>query len=159
MPSENSTKVTMYGPCSDAPMGPPTAGPTASASCLHRANAELYCPTIDSGARSATSGATVGDSIASPSPNSAYVEMNAAVAMVWLPWPRPAYPATIQANAQIRPTAAMTRLRRRRSTSRSTTNCATTMTAVLAASAKPRVEGAIPAASVPYAARPDSNCP
>ncbi len=90
MPSENSTNVTMYGPCSAAPIGPPTAGPTASASCLTRANAELYCPTIDSGARSATSGATVGDSIASPSPNSAYVETNAAVAIAWLPCPSPA---------------------------------------------------------------------
>lgn len=90
MPSENSTNVTMYGPCSEAPIGPPTAGPTASASCLHSANAELYWPTIDSGARSATSGATVGDSMDSPSPNIAYVEIIAAVAMVWLPCPRPA---------------------------------------------------------------------
>lgn len=77
------------------------------------------------------------------------MEIIAAVAMVWLPCPRPAYPATIQAKAQIRPTHAMTRLRLRRSTSLSTTNCATTMTAVLAASATPRVDGSMPAASVP----------
>ncbi|CAM5283399.1 hypothetical protein SALBM311S_01790 [Streptomyces alboniger] len=80
----------MYGAGSEAPMGPPTAGPTASASCFTRANAELYCPAIPVGARSATSGATVGDSIASPSPNSAYVETNAGVAISRLPCPSPA---------------------------------------------------------------------
>ena len=32
----------MYGPCREAPIGPPTAGPTASASCFTRAKAELY---------------------------------------------------------------------------------------------------------------------
>ena len=138
----------MYGPARPAPSGPPTAGPSASASCFTSAKAELYCPTIPSGARSATSGATVGDSIASPSPNSAYVEMNAAAAIVWLPCPRPGTPATSQATVQIRPTSAITRLRRRCSTSLSTTNCATTITAVLAASAIPSVDGEIPAASI-----------
>ncbi len=49
------------------------------------------------------------------SQNSAYVEMNAAVAIVWLPCPSPAYPATAHATAQISPTEAMTRDRFRRS--------------------------------------------
>lgn len=57
------------------------------------------------------------------------------------------------------PTAAMTRLRRRRSTSRSTANCATTITAVFAASATPSVDGDIPDTSTANADSPDSNCP
>lgn len=112
----------MYGACSEAPIGPPTAGPTARASCFTRANAELYCPARPVGARSATSGATVGASIASPSPNSAYVDTNAAVAISRLPWPNPAYPATTHATAQIRPTPAITRDRFCRSTNFSTAN-------------------------------------
>ncbi len=54
-----------------------------------------------------------------------------------------------QATVQISPTAAITRVRLRRSTNLSTTNCATTITAVFAASAVPSVDGWIPAASVP----------
>ncbi len=53
----------------------------------------------------------------------------------------------------------MTRDRLRRSTNRSTANCATTITSVFAASAVPSAEVEIPAASTPYALRPDSNCP
>ena len=64
-----------------------------------------------------------------------------------------------QATAQTSPTAAITRLRRRRSTSRSTTNCATTMTAVFAASATPSVDGRMWLTSVANAGSPDSNCP
>ncbi len=119
----------------------------------------MYWPTEPSGARSATRGARVGDSIASPMPKSAYVVMNAAAAIIALPCPRPENPAMTHATVQIRPTSAITRDRRRFSTSFSTTNCATTIAPVLAASAKPRVDGEIPAASVPNAARPDSNCP
>ncbi len=53
----------------------------------------------------------------------------------------------------------MTRDRRRRSTSFSTANWATTIISVFAASAVPRVDVDIPAASTPYALSPDSNCP
>ncbi len=42
MPSEDNRNATMYGACSEAPSGPPTAGPIASASCFTRAKAELY---------------------------------------------------------------------------------------------------------------------
>src|SRR5690606_22581843 len=147
--SEISRKITTYGACSDAPSGPPTAGPTAGASCFTRANAELYCPAIPAGARSATSGASVGDSSASPTPNRAYVEMKAAVAMAWLPLPSPAYAATAHATAQISPTDAITRDRLRRSTKRSTANCAITITRVFAASAVPSADVEMPAASTP----------
>ena len=81
------------------------------------------------------------------------------LAMAWLPCPSPAYPATTHATAQMIPTAAITRDRFCRSTNFSTANCATTIIAVFAASAVPSEDVEIPAASTPYAASPDSNCP
>ena len=66
--------------------------------------------------------------------------MNAAVAMAWLPCPSPAYPADDPRDGPDQPDRARSPgCRLRRSTNLSTTNCATTITAVLAASAIPSV--------------------
>ncbi len=149
IPSAQHTSIPMYA--TDIPwptISAPTAGPTASASCLTSANAELYCPISEAGARSATSGDTVGDSIDSPTPNSAYVEISSVVATACAPCTSPDRPAASHATVHITPTSAMTRLRRRRSTSLSTTNCAATIAAVFAARAMPSVAGAIRVTSV-----------
>ncbi len=85
--------------------------------------------------------------------------MIAATAITWLPRTSPDAPAISQATVHTRPTSAITRLRRRYSTSRSTTNCASTIIAVLAASAIPSVAGEMWVTCTANAESPDSNCP
>ena len=85
--------------------------------------------------------------------------MIAVTAAAWWPCASPDIHATTQAAVQTRPTPAITRLRRRCSTRRSTTNWASTMTAVFAARAMPRVAGEILVTCTANADSPDSNWP
>lgn len=85
--------------------------------------------------------------------------MIATTATAWCACTSPDTPAASHATVQTRPTAAITRLRRRYSTSRSTTNCASTIAAVLAARATPSIAGEMCVTVTANAESPDSNCP
>ena len=79
---------------------------------------------------------TVGCSIVSPSPNSTWKTMTPAAA-ARVPATSPVAPSSSQAAAHSTTSPRNTRVRRWPSMNRSTRNCSPTMTAVLAAKAKP----------------------